>query len=76
MSGLSAGQADALRRIVAAVVDAVREAGPLGAPGGILYAALMTQGCTLSQFESLMAALCRTGKLEKRGECYHLAGAA
>jgi hypothetical protein len=74
MTTLNPAQIAALRQIAAAVVEAVREAGPMGAPGGHLYAALMAQGCTLSQFESLMGALVRTGKLTKRGQCYHVAG--
>jgi hypothetical protein len=34
----------ALKLIADAVVDSVREAGPLGAPAGPLYAAIMTYG--------------------------------
>ncbi len=41
-----------------------------------MYAALMSQGCTLNQFESIMGALVRLGRVEKRGECYFLAGGA
>jgi hypothetical protein len=58
-----------------AIVDAVRGAGPLGAPGGVIYAALMGQGCTLERYEQFMAALVRVGRLTKRGECYFVAGA-
>jgi len=71
MATLNPQQAAALRMIVSAVLETIQQAGPLGAPGGHLYAALMTRGCTLSQFESLMGALVRTGRVEKRGECYH-----
>jgi len=45
-------------------------AGPLGAPGGHLYAALMSAGCTLNQFEQIMSGLVQSGDLAKRGECY------
>lgn len=69
----TAAQAQALRAIVAAVVDAIAAAGPLGAPGGTLYAALMAHGCTLSQFESLMAALVRAGKVTRSGDLYRVA---
>lgn len=69
---LSPQQASALRLIVSAVMDAVKAAGPDGVPGGVLYAALMAQGCTLSQFESLMGALVRNGSLVKSGEFYHV----
>ena len=67
---LDAKQADALRHIVSAVVETIRESGPLGAPSGVLYAALMAQGCTLNQFESLMGALVRARAVRKQGECY------
>jgi hypothetical protein len=55
-----------------ALVETVREAGPLGAPGGVMYAALMTQGCTLEQFEGLMGTLLRIGVVRKHGDCYHI----
>lgn len=67
---MTADQLKALSLIVHAVVDTVKQAGPLGAPGGVMYAALMAQGCALSQFESLMGGLVRAGKIQKRGECY------
>lgn len=53
-----------------AVVDAVRGAGSMGAPAGTLYAALMAHGCTLAQFESLMAGLVRVGRLTQAGHLY------
>ncbi len=64
----------ALRRILDAVCEAVKAAGPLGAPGGHLYAALMAHGCTMEQFNGIMAGLVRAGKLRKSGECYHYIG--
>lgn len=73
---MNATQARALALVVVAVVDAIKAAGPSGAPGGTLYAALMTQGCTLGQFESLMAALVSTGRVQKRGELYFVGGAS
>lgn len=63
-------QRAALAALVSATVEAIQEAGPSGAPGGVLYAALMTQGCTLAQFESLMGALVRTGRVKQRGHLY------
>jgi hypothetical protein len=69
---LKPNQAAALMTVVSAVLEAVKAAGPLGAPGGVLYAALMAQGCTLQQFESLMGAMVRAGRLVKKGECYHV----
>jgi hypothetical protein len=74
--GLTPQQAAALRAIVAAVLDAIGAAGPMGAPAGTLYAALMSQGCTKSQFDSLMGALERAGKVRRDGCTYHIRGAA
>jgi hypothetical protein len=68
---MTAAQLKTLGLVMQTVLEAVKEGGELGVPGGHLYAALMTQGCTLHQFETLMSALIRTGKIEKRGECYH-----
>lgn len=55
------------------VLESVAAAGPLGAPGGVLYAALMVHGLSLGTFESIMGALVRIGKLRKSGELYFLA---
>jgi hypothetical protein len=60
----------ALKLIADAVVDSVREAGPLGAPAGPLYAAIMTYGMQLYQFDALMDALVGAGKLRKSGHLY------
>lgn len=57
-------------QVAQAVIDAVKAAGNQGAPGGVLYAALMGHGCTLIQFQAIMAALCDTQKLRKSGELY------
>ena len=64
-------QAKALRAIARAIIDTVAETGTLGAPGGHLYAALMTQGCTFNQFDQIMTGLVRAEYLEKRGDCYY-----
>jgi hypothetical protein len=60
----------ALLAVADAVVDIVKAGGKLGTPGGTLYAALMTHGCTLEQFEMLMSVLVSSGRLEKRGQLY------
>ncbi len=82
-------QIAALKAVAKAITEAVAIAGPLGAPGfsagtdpcvgrlgdGYLYAALMSAGCTLNQFEQIMSGLVRAGVLTKRGECYFVKGA-
>jgi hypothetical protein len=62
-------KAAALRLALQAILDAVKEAGDLGAPGGVLYAALIGR-MSLGQFEQIMAALVSMGKLRKRGDLY------
>ena len=66
----STDRAFALRQILDALVDVVAASGKLGTPGGTLYAALMTHGCSLEQFEQVMSALIAAKKLTKRGELY------
>jgi hypothetical protein len=63
-------QRKAVLQLVDGIVESVRAAGPLGAPGGLMYAALMAHGCTLSQFQTIMGTLVDLGKLERRGQLY------
>lgn len=69
----TANQIAVLRQIASAVVETVRESGPEGAPGGVLYAAMMGAGCTLQQFEELMSVLVSANLLVKRGQLYFAA---
>jgi len=71
---LTAEEAEALRVVVGAVLDAVKAGMPRGAPGGIIYAGLMEQGFTLDQYDSLMSALVRHGKLRRDGDLYFIVG--
>jgi hypothetical protein len=65
-------QLTALKAVGDAIIETVSLAGPLGAPGGHIYAALMTHGATLEQYDQIMSDLVRAGKLRKRGDCYFL----
>lgn len=51
----------AAQRIGAVVLETIQDAGELGAPSGVIYAALQTQGCTLNQYQSLLAPLVSRG---------------
>lgn len=53
-----------------AVVDAVKEAGPQGAPAGPMYAAFMSYGMSLEQFQRMMDMLVNAGRLRKQGHLY------
>jgi hypothetical protein len=44
--------------------------GPQGAPAGPMYAAFMSQGMTLEQFERMMDAIVKSGRLRKQGHLY------
>lgn len=63
-------QRKAIKMLGDAIVDSVRVAGGMGAPGGLLYSALMAHGCSLELFQALMGSLVRLGRLERRGELY------
>jgi hypothetical protein len=62
-------QAEALRLIAAAIIEAISAAGPIG-PSGHIYAGLMTQGCTLAQYEQIMDGLQRAGMVTHEGHLY------
>lgn len=62
-------QAAAIRAVCQIFIDAVKEAGTLGAPGGVLYSAVVDK-LSLQQFESIMSVLVQTGKLRKKGDLY------
>lgn len=59
-----------VRAIALAIVDTVREMGSHGAPGGVLYAALMSVGLSLESFQTLMGALVEAGVLRQEGHQY------
>lgn len=69
--GIDERQQLALRAIVTAVMGTIEDAGALGAPSGVLYAALSAHGCSLEQFSSLMAALVRSGRVRQTANVYY-----
>lgn len=60
-------QQAALVRAIQAVHETIVECGDAGAPDGVIYAALMTQGCSLEQWERIRDLLVGSGLVEKRG---------
>lgn len=62
-------QVQAIRFICDAIVESVAVAGSMGAPGGVLYAALMGS-LSFDQFEGFMSGLVMVGRLRKQGELY------
>ena len=57
----------AMWKAMKAILDTIRDAGEI--PAGTLYAGLMTQGCTLGQYEQIEAFVVQTGLVEKKGDC-------
>lgn len=67
-------QIKVLRMVAEAIIDSVAECGHKGAPGGHLYAALMSTGMSLHQFEQIMATLVSNGYLRQDGHVYFSSG--
>jgi hypothetical protein len=63
---MNAQQKKILLDIIELIREAVREAGPLGLPEGTMYSILMAQGCTINQFENIIALMVRTGAIHKQ----------
>ena len=61
---------EAMASLYAIIVEAVKDMGPMGAPSGPMYAALMTTGMTLDQYQTIMDGLVAAGKLKRRGHVY------
>lgn len=51
-----------LKELIAAIIET------LPAPSGTLYAALMGQGCTLDQYNQILAALTGEGLVRQHGQ--------
>jgi hypothetical protein len=66
---LTIEQKRAIAGVLEGIVDAVKVAGPMGAPGGVLYAAMMGH-MSYQTFETVMGALVQAGKVSRRGQCY------
>jgi hypothetical protein len=67
---MNANAVTAIRALADAIVTTVREAGPLGAPAGVLFAAMSAHGFTKDQYDQFMAALVGAGKLRREGDLY------
>ena len=66
-------QIAALRAIARTIIEVCADE-PIGAAGGIIFAALQAQGCSLHQYEQIMSGIVRAGMLERDGDCYTATG--
>ena len=69
---MNRAQSKSLNVAAAGILQAVEVAGSIGAPGGHLYAGLMSSGYSLTEYESIMAALETNGLVRKAGQCFTL----
>lgn len=63
-------QLKALTIAMLAVLEAVQVAGSIGAPGGVIYSALMAQGASYNQYQSLMASMVNRNYVTLDGNNY------
>jgi hypothetical protein len=52
-------------KLVQICIDAIKETGAQGIPAGLLYSGLMSQGCTIGQYEALEHLICNSGVVRK-----------
>lgn len=64
---LTPEQQEAIRTVGDAIVEAA-EATEFGAPSGVVYAALMSVGIRLAQYQSLLAILEKQGRIVIDGD--------
>lgn len=72
--GMTPEQITLAQKLGLAVLESIQEAGALGAPSGVLYAAMQHHGCQLSQYQSLMAPLEQRGYVNLEHDCYTITG--
>ena len=66
---MNANHKRALMQIAKGIIESANLS-PTGAPSGIIYSALMGHGASLSQFQSIMDTLVRSGFLTHDTECH------
>lgn len=64
-------QVAAARLVVLSIYETVAETGSAGAPAGVVFAALQTQGCKLSQYQSVEQTMLNLGLITKDGDLLH-----
>lgn len=60
---LTEQQAEAIRKLADIIEETAREAGPMGAPSGVVYAALMGVGITLDTYQSMLGIMEQQGRI-------------
>lgn len=71
MTTATARQIRAIQALADIIEDTAKEAGPLGAPSGVIYAALMGAGVTLDVYTALLASMVKAGRITIAFDCIH-----
>jgi hypothetical protein len=58
----------AIRAAANVIEETAREAGPIGAPSGLVYAALSAQGMTLDTYTQILGAMELWGRIRLSGD--------
>lgn len=66
----------AMLQVCDIIEETAREAGPLGAPSGMVYMALNSKGCSLDTYNTIIQAMTSAGRITVSGDCIHATGAA
>lgn len=56
----------ALKLVCDGIIQSLKT-NPAGTPEGSLYAVMMSQGCSLEQFQAIISGLCNAGMIRKQG---------
>jgi hypothetical protein len=67
---------DAQMAVAIALLETIKEAGPLGAPSGPMYLACNQSGIDLDSYEAMMRALVKTGLVRHENHVYYWQDAA
>ena len=58
----------AVRQIATIIEETAGEAGPLGAPSGVVYAALMSVGISLDMYQAILDRMVQAGRVTLSGD--------
>lgn len=66
---MNANITEILKLAVDCILDAARKAGPMGAPSGVVYAALSAHGMTLNVYQQIIDYLVSAGRITVENHC-------
>jgi predicted methyltransferase len=69
---MTPSQINAAQLLGKAVLETIEESGSLGAPSGVLYAALSSKGVSLSIYQQMIASMGKNGFVTESDHCLHI----